>query len=323
MNSILTLVFLVITLSMHVFSEGQPVLMWSNTNTFAHQNNRKVEISSAKGLNDLIWDPMSKYFDNTNLKPEVVLIFAENILTSQESPLEQGFEFKSDGGSFPNLKAVIADSQSSIVLPFIKNGQSLSIEAIAQLANSLSGNTYIVEDPDTTKQTLIAEKGVILSKLQSLTDSNKLSAMNSEQLLNNLRSKVWKPLTNGKIDLVVVGFQNQPNSAEKLASDDSKIKSIINAFETIQYSAFFVTDIEYRKSHETRSDESIAENHFRSIESSHIRIRGELDYWTDDVLEALIIMVPFIGIVLIGIVCTCKLQSDLKFDHEKNILKKH
>jgi len=120
MNSILTLVFLVITLSMHVFSEGQPVLMWSNTNTFAHQNNRKVEISSAKGLNDLIWDPMSKYFDNTNLKPEVVLIFAENILTSQESPLEQGFEFKSDGGSFPNLKAVIADSQSSIVLPFIK-----------------------------------------------------------------------------------------------------------------------------------------------------------------------------------------------------------
>jgi len=215
---------------------------------------------------------------------------------------------------------IVNTSHSSIVFPSVPKGQSISIQTIAHLSNSISGNTYIVEDPDPTKLSFIAEKGVILSKLQELTDSIKISSMHSQQLLNDLKNNAWAPLTNGLIDLIVVGFQNQINSPSKLAADDSKIKSIVDALGEVQYSSFFVTDVAQRNLHARSEQDEEVYSHLRS--APHFKIRGDMDDWSDDVLEALILMAPFIGIVLLGVICTCKLQSDLKFDHERNILKK-
>jgi len=44
--------------------------------------------------------------------------------------------------------------------------------------------------------------------------------------------------------------------------------------------------------------------------------------WPDGVIEGLVVMIPFLSILLIGVCCTLQLQSDLKFDAEKNILRK-
>lgn len=44
---------------------------------------------------------------------------------------------------------------------------------------------------------------------------------------------------------------------------------------------------------------------------------GDDDYFPQPIVEALIVMVPFLFILSIGIYCTCGVQSELKFDAER------
>jgi len=138
------------------------------------------------------------------------------------------------------------------------------------------------------------------------------------------------------MDLIVVYFNgpivgsNYDNSAAHVSlaheyEHDASMASVCAALQNIDYIAIFTSDsssyyMEAQPERRSQSSPSLKAFEQRFSQSNDVLY---YTYWPNGIIEALIVMIPFLAILLVGICCTFTLQSDLKYDAEKSLLRKH
>jgi hypothetical protein len=311
-SKILFLVFLSINLVLSSSSSSAPIFLWSNTNAFNGHNIQEINVISVSDIVNGLENkesPVLKHF-NSKSDPELIVIFVEPELSSTQVPiLAQSYQSKPNGGAFSNLKRYIETSKSSVVFPYAtSNAGSVGKQIISSLS---SGNVYLVGE-----------------NIESLSQVTKLTV---SELMNNLENG-WVALNNGKVDVVVINFNtpavesliDDSSVHQRYVSDDATLGSVMDAIEkqSSKYVAIFTSNsvsnpVSEQKTRNFEPQLKAFENNFRQNNNQLYTT-----YWPDGVIEALLIMGPFLGILLVGVCCTIQLQSDLKFDAERNILKK-
>jgi len=296
--------------------ETAPVFMWSNSQTFTGRNLQEIDVISARVLSKFTQteSPISKYLVQKSEAQEVIIVFVEPFLSSEQIPLlSHAYDERPNGGAFSNLKKLVETSKSSLVIPYTSSA-SVGSEFIRSLTASLpnGGSVYTVGD-----------------NTNSNVDSVQLTVA---ELLEKLGNSNWTPLNNGVTDLIVVHF-NAPTASNyddssvrtQYENDDHSIGAITTALEAVNYLAIFTSDSSSVRveSHESRSSHNGP--HIKAFEQRFGQTFDTLYFtnWPDGAIEAIIIMIPFIFILFIGICCTFCVQSDLKYDAEKTFLRKN
>jgi len=283
--------------------------MWSNTKYFIGQN---VQVNEMVATEDVLrsirgeTSPVGKYFSEGKILPEVIVIFVEPELRTEQFPLlANAYAAQPNGGAFSKLKGALESyAASSIVIPY---SHSASGRTLGALVSSLSAQ--------------VSGLNVIVAKN---TDSHVLSELDGRTVtleeLSQLASSKWDILSNGVPDLIVVGFESpavHPENLElALASytvDDAYMNSFLHSLGKTNYVAMFTaekTDIESVR--EARA----------MLTSVQLGDTDDTSIFPPEVIEALIVMIPFLLILYIGISCTSSLQSNLKYDAELDLRKK-
>jgi len=157
----------------------------------------------------------------------------------------------------------------------------------------------------------VAGAGLVLSLIQNLPSGATVTVARNagSKLLTNLNGRPdIKFITleqlkerkdnNGLTDLVVVVLD------EPAADTVSSILRIIPG----NYLAMLTTEAE------------IVQNDFVDAGSKLVEEVEAINdgvSWDSELIEAVIVMIPFVVILLVGVCCTCSVQSELKFDGEK------
>jgi len=284
-----------------------PILMWSNTNTFVGRNFQEVSIVNMNQINDAMpsWasqrgDVSSKYFTESATPSELVILFTEPKLSSEQfSLLAQAHLVNPNGGALSNLKNFVETSKSSLVFPYVASS-FVGKQLASHIESTIKGSTF---------------------------------TLTAEELENKLRQGDWNVLNNGVTDLIVVEFSSpavasllDDSSVHSLyASDDASIANIIALVKDVKYTAIFTSN---GADSQVLDTIEVAERQGRS-EMAQFRDTynqdGDLLYttnWPVGVVEGLLVMAPFVAILFIGLCCIMQVQSDLKFGAEKAILRK-
>jgi len=296
-------------------TETAPVFMWSNTKAFTGQNIQEINVISARSLSKFTQteSPISKYL--TKIETEVIVLFVEPFLSSEQIPLlAQAYSETPNGGAFSNIKKLVETSRSSLVIPYT-TAASIGSEMIRSLIAALptEGSVYNV-----------------VENLKTDVDSNQFTV---SELMEKLGNPNWTPLKNGVTDLIVVYFNapsivsNYDDSAARAQyeKDDHTVGAITEALANIDYLAIFTSDISAFQFESYSQRSSYNGPHIKAFEQKFSQDYNTLYYtnWPDGIIQALLVMTPFVGILFLGICCTFCIQSELKFDAEKNFLKKH
>jgi len=288
-------------------SSTTPMFMWSNLNIFNSQNIQEINFISTQQVANGIQKKesvLSTYISSNFEQPELIIVFLENLLLSEDLPqLAHSYETKPNGGALSNLKRLVETSKSSLVIPYVVSSASHSLfvgrDIIESLSKSINGQ-------------------VITKEAQEFVDA--LKNKDNQDILNN-----------GKTDLVVLHFNHPSDDSDyqEKANHDSKVAVVINAVTELSstYLAIFTGN---NDNTETEIQHSRKASHLGTRELRGFEVvygqDGDVLYstnWPDGVIEGLLVMVPFLAILFIGLCCTLQLQSELKFDAEKSILKKH
>jgi len=270
-----------------------PVLMWSNTRFFTGQNIQEIDVVSVGEITAAMRsqsNSLSSYI-NKQVTPEAIFVFVEPKLSSEQmSLLSRAHVQKPTGGSLSNLKKFIETSHSSLVLPYV--------------ASSNVGKEIV----------------------ESLKSKGPVHTFNGQP--DNVQISNY--MSNGITDIIVVNFNSALVSmldesavASNFAADDAAIASWIALAKGAEYIAIFTANGADSK---ILDSEMIAEQYDHDVVfRDTFTQNGDLLYttnWPVGIVEALIVMSPFLAILFIGICCTMQIQSDLKFDAEKMILRK-
>jgi len=153
--------------------------------------------------------------------------------------------------------------------------------------------------------------------LESVESRKGIEYMSLAQL-KNVAATNWDLLSNGVTDVVVVCFDSpavHTDNIEEVTSsysaDDLFMNSILHSLGS-DYLAIFTV--------EKPAAESIKQA--RAIMMARQLSDDSGAFYPSDVIEAHIVMIPFLIILFTGICCTCSVQSELKFDAEKKTFKK-
>jgi len=263
-----------------------PVLMWSNYNSFTGQNIQETNVVSVSEISAALRSEsssLSNYF-NKGVTPEVVFVFVEaQLSTEQMSMLSNAHGIKPNGGAFSNIKGFVENSESSLVLPYV--------------TSSLVGKELV-------------------QSLASMGSVHTFNGQPDQAQISNL-------LNNGNLDIVLVHFNSFSLIANNYAADDAAVASWIALANGARYMAIFTANGAESKVLDTNT---IIDRHERAVVFRDTYAQnGDLLYttnWPVGVVEAIFVMAPFIVILFIGVCCTMQIQSDLKFDAEKMILRK-
>jgi len=264
-----------------------PVHMWSNTKYFDGQNIQVAELASSSDVESVFKGegPLGKYLKDGRPQPEAIVVFLEPQRAqapSLGSPngivVSQLQETINKGASSISVH-VASPAGASIVMEMIQN---LPFGATVTLAKS--------------------QNSALLSGLSGRAD---VQSVTLEQL-KDMASAKWDVLSNGVTDLVVVCLDSEPSNVEAAVQNnngdyintllDSMGSSYLAIYSTAQPAADAVP--EYLVS-EVQDQVSITED------------------WGSELIQAVIVMIPFVIILLIGVCCTFSVQSELKFDLEK------
>jgi len=286
-----------------------PLFMWSNTEYFVGQNLYvNGYISSDEVAHSLTKQEsqISKYLNQKRPEHEVIFVFVEPELRTEQFPmLANSYSEHPNGGAFGKLKGTLESyATSSISLPYVHVGVSKTIASsiISELIKNLptGGKVILAKDSDSTILEIESQniERMSLAQLKNIaTDTNLLS--------------------NGVTDIVVVCFDSpiiHTDNIEKVSSDyaadDVYINTILHSLGT-SYLAIFTAE---KPATETVK-QARATMMVRQLTDS-----GSI--YPSAVVEAQIVMIPFLIILFTGICCTFGLQSELKYDAERKTYKK-
>jgi len=296
-----TLRLLAFCLSVHLVLSDPvitaPVFMWSNTQFFNGVNLQSVDYISASDLSGAAQHKEStlNQFISSKSTPELIVVFAEpSLRTEQVSVLSHSFNKQPNGGAFSNIKRMMETSESSLALP---HAQSQSMAFATQLISHLQQTAASVVSVGAT--------GISLS-----------------ELMEKLNDPSWSVLNNKQTDLIVVYFTSpalphmydDSDAHASYAADDASVATIIAAIEkqATSYLAIFTADQEVYGSQVDRTVE---------VRKDFGEDPSYSTNWPDDIVEGLIMMIPFLLILLFAINASMALQSGLKMDFEKTIMK--
>jgi len=287
-----------------------PVFMWSSVDSLTGVNTQDVDLVTIEEISRAFQKnaegPLTKYI-NADTKPEILIVFVEPELRSEQIPmLAHSYKTQPNGGAFSHLKRFVETSRSSLVVPYVTSeGFSIASTIAENLIHALPSTSSVV----------VVGDSVTLS-------SSKIIKMSMTSLMSKLLDGKWDLLNNGVTDLLVVSFQSTFETEESTvhdsyAADDSTMNSIVTALRQISYTAIFTAD----RSGSIFTNRSPNMEHFvKKFQQADILFTTN---WPYVITQALIIMLPFLFILSLGIYCTFQLQSGLKFDAEKNVLKHH
>jgi len=286
-----------------------PVFMWSSVESFKGVNAQDVDVATVEDITHAFQkteSPLAKYFNN-DAKPEILIIFVEPELRSEQIPiLAHSYKTQPNGGAFSNLKRFVETSRSSLVVPYVSSeGFSIGSTIAENLITGLPSSSSIV----------VVGDAVTLS-------SSKIVKISMSSLMSKLSDGTWDLLNNGVTDLLIVSFESTFETEESkvhasFAADDSSMNSIVAALRQVSYTAIFTAD----RSGSILNNRAPNMEHFvKKFQQTDILY---FTNWPYAITQALIIMLPFLFILSLGIWCTYQLQSALKFDAEKNVMKNH
>eukprot|EP01118_Nematostelium_gracile_P020451 TRINITY_DN991_c0_g1_i1.p1 TRINITY_DN991_c0_g1~~TRINITY_DN991_c0_g1_i1.p1 ORF type:complete len:345 (+),score=105.47 TRINITY_DN991_c0_g1_i1:91-1035(+) len=308
MKSILAIVgiTLLALASAQVFSASftSPLFLWSNTKVFNGQNLQVSDLIQTQQLFGAMMgqkNDFSKYV-NDGVEPEVIVLFIEPQLRSEQFPmLAQAYDSQPHGGAFTNLKALIEGyAASSIVIPYSTPRFSAGsmIRELIPFMKTRGGSVFVARDSDFVLEELN------LNGVQILT-------------LDALKQKAdgkWDILSNGKTDLIVVGFNSPVVDPENIqiasaayAKDDQYIKDVVSGLGQ-DYVAAFTSN--------KAVDEDTKEARKRNVKQQLLAATEDGSIFPPAIIEAVIVMIPFILILYVGVSCSSAVQSVLKFDAE-------
>jgi len=287
---------------------SSPLFMWSNSEYFVGKNLHVNKYTSTEEVvNSLVGQHSSleTFLKEGKVQPEVIFVFVEPELRTEQFPLlADSYSVHPNGGAFSKLKGTLESyATSSLVVTYTHSGtKSIGSELVYDLADNLAVGATItlVKDSDSD----------LLSEFASRKDVARISLAQ----LKFVASKDWSILSNGKTDLVIVCFDSPAVHADNIdqvlpsyVADDAFMHSILHSLGS-SYLAVFTAD--------KAATESV--KHARAT----FMVRQLSDTTDDsiypsDLIEAHIVLIPFLIILFTGICCTFGVQSDLKFDAEK------
>jgi len=287
-----------------------PLFMWSNTQYFVGKNVEVNEYTAAHDVaNALIGqeNSIAGYLTSKTPQLEVIFVFIEPELRTEQFPmLADAYSAHPNGGAFSNLKGTMESyATSSISIPYthVSSPQSIGTAIVTALTDNLPAGSTITLVKDSASD--------ILSSFESRRDVAKIS----KDQLKTIVAKEWQILSNGVVDVVIVCFDSPAVTvdtvaelAPSFAADDAYMHDILHSLGSTKFLALFTADSPAHESiREARSE--------RMVEA--LTDTTSTSIYPPGVIEAQIVLLPFLFILFTGIYCTCSLQSDLKFDAEK------
>jgi hypothetical protein len=272
-----------------------PALFWSNKGYLGERD----QISDVLATDKLVKSVFSK-----SVNPEIIVLFVEKEFSTKElSSLSGAYEEQPNGGYLSNLKRLIETSASSKVAPYVHGiyassliGTSIASDILNNLAHSNKVNVIVAADS-------LSPNGFSNPRTSESISNLKVEKMSIQQLEQKLGSD-WEILSNGKTDVVLVYL----NSDYK--TDDELVGSVCNALNKVSYVAGFTGE----------TAEVVLTSTFEELSSVYYKSSSDGssdDDWPADIVEALLVMLPYVLILSVGITCAFQIQSELKFDAEK------
>jgi len=297
-----------------------PVFIWSNTNSFTGRNIQELSSISPQDITNFLQHKdgsLSQYLSKAYDQPEVVIVFAgKSLSTEKVSSIAHSYESQPSGGALSHLKQFVETSKSSIVIPYASTSIGVMTEVVTPLVSGAS--SVIIVDGDG-------------SSIGHLKLKFPYSTMTIDGLLSKMQNYDWEIYNNGKIDVIVIAFQshenlNEEDTYKEYADDDAVIEKIVDRLQGAKYVGLYMSDqVNYATINvQEKIFYARSVDHFNAFEERYQQERDDLytTNWPAGMIEALVVMAPFLLILFIGICCTFQLQSDFKFVHEKTILRK-
>jgi hypothetical protein len=207
----------------------------------------------------------------------------------------------------------VESARSSIVVPYASSESAIGSSLSSSIASSLSKNAIV---------TVASSNGdKAINK-----NSNKITL---KQLLE-IATPSWTILSNGVTDLLVIYLEESFESdGNELFLDitttnmnlDSLLNNVCKSLKDSSYVAVYTADspapsVQKRFPANDESLSAFEQMHAQSLYQASL-LSSSSDYWTDDIITAVIIMVPFLLILFVGLCCTFRVQVPLKMDAEK------
>lgn len=286
---------------LHLCLGFAPTFMWSNKNYFSGNNQQILETTSFSEIENGLFgiskkSPISAI---SSQQPEVVVLFVQPKMTVE------GFSTMVHANAVASLEKLMDNSESSFIVQYTAN---------PKFATSFVEDAKLKLKPSSI---IIASESVEATEIANFGEENTIERISIKSLGKLLQAPNNEILNNGKTDLIVVIFNADVN-AESVSRRMSVISSICDIVKSSPYLAIYGSEeftIRHRDTIDTKSFEMVEERktqYNRSYKQVEQSVSDTM--WPDRIVEALILMVPFIIIALVGICCTFGLQSDLKFE---------
>jgi len=287
-----------------------PLFMWSNTQYFVGKNMHMNEYTLVDDVvNGLIGEQSSldPFLNGEKDQVEVIFVFVEPELRTEQFPmLADAYAVHPNGGAFSKLKGTLESyATSSLVVSYTHSSgtfKSIGTSIVDELVANLAPGATITVAKDSDSDLFFG--------LASRRNVARLSLAQLKYVAN----KEWSILSDGKTDLVVVCFDSpavHPDNVDQVApsyvADDAFMYALLHSLGN-SYLAVFTSDKPATES---------AKQARATLMVRQLSDTTDDSIYPSDVIEAHIVLIPFLIILFTGIYCTFGVQSDLKFDAEK------
>jgi len=259
-----------------------PVFLWSNTQYFTGKNSQVKTLTPAENL----FHTLSR---RDSLKPETVVVFVQPHLKTDEFVALAGSRSSNpNGGAFNHLKTLVETSTSSVVIPYVlPNSEGAIGSQLVEEINLFKDGTVTIVSENGEVEGFAGAKQIKLSDISTISPSD-----------------------DGRTNLIVV-YMTATNSAE-FTRDDARVEEICNLLSGKSYVAVFTaknTVVQAQKrSFDAEDVRPLTKRLDQSIYTSSDNI------WNGSIVTALVVMVPFLIILLVGLSCGFDIQSEINFE---------
>jgi len=275
-----------------------PVLIWTNKASYLKgQNLETVELTKDT---DVVLPPtesssLMKFWSTSTYSPEIIVLFLEPKMRTEQ------FAELAASSIFSKLKQLVESAPSSVTLPYVYSTTDATVgstitESLLSAAKAAKATVYLASN--------------------SAGEHQGVSHMALNQL-KSIATPQWSALHNGVPDVLIVSLGS--TDAQGFAADDTLIASLHNAFSGVPFIALFTAEGLSTGNIKTTYPSSHPSLAAFERERMQTTLGNFNSLWPGNVIQGLIVMVPFLVILGIGIGCLFNVQSALKFDAEKNV----
>jgi len=297
-----------------------PVFMWSDKQIFSTAQiadtitTGDVEFALASLLrqNTHKSSKLSSSFNQNAAAPEVVILFVEPELRTDQVPYIASAFASTPGGSFSHIKKAIETSASSLVMPYtVVSEVTLLDEALLDSLEALNNNANL----------FLSASGNLFARLRQ---QNGVKAVAVNSLISEMKSS--NAFTNGVTDLVVVSFDNSD-----YADHDTVIGDLLESIQTSTkgnyvaiYTANMPTNSQFTWSFEEHATREFHQNIAFAVFDNNNGTKNDsnvthhkINYFPGPFIEVLLICAVLVTMLFTGACAIFSLQTPDKWEAPK------